>query len=187
MNGEFSVIKRNAKLEILTIGYIRNYSSNVKIIQSLGGNDDYTLRFVGRGDATLSLQEFAEAKGYTNVGFEGFYRKEDEATIVSACDFINIFFPDDVEHSPIMSNRFYLALIHKKPMIVTEGSVQAALVKEYGLGVITKDCSGLDADIKEFLSVYDHVAFCKKCNELLAFFVGEHRVFEQAVTAFLRS
>ncbi len=186
LNGTFPAVASSSPLEILTIGYIRNYSSNVKIIQSLGGNAGYSLNFVGRGDAAASLQEFAAAKGYANVGFKGFYKKEAEAAIVSSCDFINIFFPDDVEHSPIMSNRFYLALIHKKPVIVTRGSVQAALVKEYGLGVVAGDCSNLDVDIKDFCSGYDHIAFCKKCNELLALFVDEHRVFEQAVMAFVQ-
>ena len=175
---------KDGPLEILTIGYIRNYNSNVKIIQSLGGNGNYNLMFVGRGDAASSLQEFVVANGYANVGFEGFYKKEDEAAIVAKCDFINIFFPDDVEHRAIMSNRFYLALIHKKPIIVTEGSVQAALVNKYGLGVVTKDCRNLDSDIKEFLSAYDHVEFCKKCNELLSLFVQEHMALERAIVAF---
>ena len=175
---------KGSPLDVLTIGYIRNYDSNVKIIQSLGGNKNYSLRFVGRGDAPASLQEFAVANGYTNVDFKGFYKKEDEAAVVATCDFINIFFPDDVEHRAIMSNRFYLALIYKKPVIVTEGSVQAALVKEYGLGVVTKDCCGFDADIKEFLSVYDHAVFCKKCNELLSLFVKEHWSLESAMAAF---
>ena len=185
LKGDVAPFCKGNTLDILTIGYIRNYDSNVKIIQALGGNADYGLRFVGRGDAAVSLQEFAVANGYANVRFEGFYKKEDEAAIVATCDFINIFFPDDVEHRAIMSNRFYLALIHKKPVIVTDGSVQAALVKEYGLGVVTGDCCNLAADIKEFLSTFDYAAFCARCNELLSVFVGEDRMLERAVAAFV--
>ena len=177
--------RKGNTLDILTIGYIRNYDSNVKIIQSLGGNGNYGLRFVGRGDAATSLQEFAVANGCANVGFKGFYKKDDEAAIVADCDFVNIFFPADKVHSAIMSNRFYLALIHKKPMIVTEGSVQADFVKEYGLGIVTSDCGNLDTDIKEFLSAYDHVLFCKRCNELLSLFVQEHNALERTLAAFL--
>ena len=185
LKADIPLRRKDSSLDILTIGYIRNYSSNVKIIQTLGGNRNYSLRFVGHGDAAAPLQEFAVANGYANVAFTGFYKKEDEAAVVATCDFINIFFPDDVEHRAIMSNRFYLAIIHKKPVIVTEGSVQAALVKEYGLGVVTKDCVGLDADIKEFLSLYDHATFCRKCNELLSLFVEEHRSLESAMMAFV--
>ncbi len=185
LNSGVAPLYRSNSLDILTIGYIRNYGSNVKIIQALGANGDYALRFVGRGDAAASLRNFAVANGYANVKFEGFYKKEDEAAIVATCDFINIFFPDDVEHRAIMSNRFYLALIHKKPVIVTDGSVQAALVKEYGLGVVTGDCCNLAADIKEFLSTFDYAAFCARCNELLSVFVGEDRMLERAVAAFV--
>ena len=174
-----------APIDILTIGYIRNYSSNVKLIESLGGDSRYRLRFVGRGDAAAALQDFAVSLAAGNVEFNGFYEKNDEASFVAKCDFINIFFPDDVAHRSIMSNRFYLALIHKKPVIVTAGSVQASLVKEYGLGIITVDCRNLDAQIMEFLSGFDYARFCMKCNELLALFVEEHRALERAVAAFV--
>ena len=185
LKGDAAPLCRGNTLDILTIGYIRNYSSNVKIIQALGGDADYSLRFTGRGDAAASLQEYAVANGYANVKFEGFYKKEDEAAIVATSDFVNIFFPDDVEHRAIMSNRFYLALIHKKPVIVTEGSVQAALVKEYGLGVVTGNCCNLAADIKEFLLTLDYASFCARCNELLSVFVEEDRMLERAVAAFV--
>ena len=172
-------------LKILTIGYIRNYDSNVKIIQMLGGNEEYSLKFVGHGDAAVSLCEFAVANGYANVGFEGFYKKEDEAAIVAECDFINIFFPADTAHSAIMSNRFYLALIYKKPMIVAAGSIQAEYVKEYGLGVVAYGESNLDADIKGFLATFDYKAFCKKCNSLLLRFIEEHKALEGAMATFV--
>lgn len=96
----------------------------MKLLQSLGGNDDYRLTFAGRGDTDASLKEYALSHNMGNVDFTGFYKEENEAEIVKKCDFINIFFPNDIKHSTIMSNRFYLALIHKKPMIVTAGSIR---------------------------------------------------------------
>ncbi len=123
-------------LKILTIGAIRNYDSNVRILQLLANNSSYKLHFVGSGEASPLLAEYAREKNITNVVFSGFYKKEDEEALVAECDFINIYFPDNIEHSSIMSNRFYLSLMYKKPMIVTAGSVQAALVKKYGLGIV---------------------------------------------------
>ena len=186
LNSAFPVFKKSSTLDILTVGYIRNYNSNVKIIQNIGGKENYRLRFVGRGDAAVPLKEYTVSKGYANVDFEGFYKKDDEAAIVEACDFINIFFPDDVKHSSIMSNRFYLALMYKKPMIVTVGSVQAALVREYGLGVAWDGQQDLDSEIKTYMSTFDYNAFCNSCNRLLALFVEEYNSFELAVAAFLQ-
>ena len=100
---------------------------------------------------------------------------------------INIYFPDDTEHRAIMSNRFYLALMYKKPVIVTSGSVQAALVKEYGLGVVWDGEKALDEEIRNYFSTYNHVAFCSNCNTLLARFVEEHRALERALATFVQS
>ena len=173
-------------INILTIGYIRNYVSNVRIIQALGGTAGYRLEFVGHGDATSSLEGYTRSKGFDNVGFSGFYDKKDEAAIVGRCDFINIFFPDDVVHSAIMSNRFYLALIHKKPVIVTEGSVQATFVREYGLGVVTDGGKGLSDEIRQYISTFDYAEFCNRCNRLLALFVKDHQALERALACFVQ-
>jgi hypothetical protein len=144
--------------------------------------------FAGKGEASDSLKEYARSNNVGNVGFVGFYRKEEEASIVAGCDFVNIFFPDDVKHSAIMSNRFYLALVHKKPMIVTAGSVQARLVERYGLGVIVgNDCQGLDGAIRNYLRTYSHDEFCERCNTLLASFVEEYLAFENAGSGLLKA
>ena len=187
LNEDFSSYKVAEPMRILTIGSIRNYSSNVKIIQSLANNPNYILSFVGRGEASALLKEYAFSKNVKNVAFSGFYKKDEEATIVEKCDFVNIFFPDDIEHSTIMSNRFYLALIHKKPMIVTAGSVQAALVQKYALGVVTTDCENLEYEIKEYLSAFDYHSFCNRCNELLSIFVEEHRFLEKAIAGLFQA
>lgn len=186
LGGDYPETKSSDPLEILTIGYIRNYSSNVKVIRALGNRVGFCMRFAGRGDAADELHKYVLSHGVTNAVFTGFYKKDEEESIVAGCDFINIFFPDDIEHSAIMSNRFYLALIYKKPVIVTAGSVQATLVGEYGLGVVTPDCENLDRDIDEYLSGFDYQAFCKKCNELLDVFVAEHRDLERAISDFMQ-
>jgi hypothetical protein len=174
-------------LRILTIGYIRNYTSNVKVIQTLGNCNGFCLRFAGSGDATERLKEYVLSHGIKNVEFTGFYKKDEEESIVAECDFINIFFPDDIEHSAIMSNRFYLALIYKKPMIVTAGSVQATLVSEYGLGVVTSNCENLDNEINEYLSNFNYQTFCRRCNELLSIFVAEHCELERSIAEFMQT
>ena len=71
--------KAGPVINVLTIGYIRNYNSNVRIIQTLGGDEGYRLKFVGRGDAAPSLESYVRANGLENVEFSGFYEKKDEA------------------------------------------------------------------------------------------------------------
>ena len=172
-------------LDILTIGAIRNYDSNVKILQSLANNGSYRLRFVGSGEASPLLAEYARENNIENVEFSGFYKKEDEESLVAECDFINIYFPDNVEHSSIMSNRFYLSLMYKKPMIVTAGSIQAALVEKYGLGIVIGETQELDAEIRNFISAFDYEKYVTESNRLLAAFVEEHECLEKLVAGFV--
>lgn len=171
-------------LKILTIGSIRNFDSNVKVLDALANKDDYRLLFSGRGEASSDLEEYSLEHDIRNVEFTGFYKKDDEPDIVSGSSLINIFFPDNVEHSSIMSNRFYLALIYKKPMIVTAGSTQAEFVRKYGLGVVVENCENLDCAIKEYVESLDYGGFCGKCNELLELFVQEHRHLEEVLRDF---
>lgn len=187
LKSDYPTFNAGSTFDILTIGYIRNYSSNVKLLQSLGGNDDYRLTFAGRGDADASLKEYALSHNMGNVEFTGFYKEENEAEIVKKCNFINIFFPNDIKHSTIMSNRFYLALIHKKPMIVTAGSIQAAFVREYALGIIVEDCGNLDAEIKKFILSFDYVSFCERCNKLLSLFIEDYRLLMRTIDSFMHS
>lgn len=179
-------LQRDGICDVLTVGSVRNFNSNVKVLSALANDKRFCMRFVGRGEAQTALQEYAKANDIENVEFSGFYEKEDEAAIVSGATFINIFFPMNNEHSVIMSNRFYLALIHKKPVIVTAGSTQASYVEEYGLGVVVKECGNLDSQLMEFLSKLDYKTFCNSCNSLLSRFVGEHEEFENAVVKFLQ-
>lgn len=173
-------------VNILTIGYIRNYDSNVRVLDALANNNNYRLSFVGVGSAVDGLKQFAEAHDIKNVSFSGFYKKEQERAIVEGCSFINILFPTDAEHSTIMSNRFYLALLHKRPVIVTSGSTQAGFVQKYNLGVVvSNDCANLDALIVSYLSNFDYEAFCDRCNALLALFMEDYKMLRESVSAFV--
>lgn len=175
----------SAPWKILTIGSIRNFSSNVQVLDALAGNPSCSMDFVGSGDASVRLERYAAEHDVRNVEFVGYYKKEDEASYVKDASFINIYFPSDVEHSAIMSNRFYLSLIYKKPMIVTAGSVQAALVEKYGLGVVVSDAAGLYRQLEEYAGAFDAVEFAGACNRLLAEFVGEHERMEELVREFI--
>lgn len=183
---EMPAFEPDVPLKVLTIGAIRNFESNVRVLESLGNNDAYRLSFVGRGEASGRLKEYALLHNVRNVEFAGYYKKEDEVAIVNECSFINIVFPNDIKHSVIMSNRFYLALVHKKPVLVTAGSTQAALVEKYALGVVVSDCKEIDAGIRKYLSEFDYCEFCKRCNSLLSVFIEDYNALERAVGEFVR-
>lgn len=144
------LLQEKKTIKILTIGQIRDKVSNSCIIQSFLNDKNYNLIFAGSGIAVEALQKFAVKKCAKNVVFTGRYIKQEENTIVENSDMMNIFFSHDINSDTLMSNRFYLSVMFRKPMIVNSGCYQAELVEKFNIGVIVNK----NEDVKEAVEKY---------------------------------
>lgn len=177
----------NNEITILTIGGIRDYSSNVEVLKALGNKQNFIISFVGKGNDASLLEQYAKENNINNVTFEGFYPKEEEHSYIEKTTFLNIFYPKIITHSTALSNRFYNALIYKRPMIVTNNSIQGDFVEEYKLGLSISNCDNLDSDIKTFLQNFNQNSFYKSCNELLSHFLEDYDNFSRVVKTFINN
>lgn len=174
-------------IDILTIGAIRDYSSNIEVTKAIANQDGFTLRFVGRGQGTVErLQEYCDSVNATNVSFVGAYDKPEEADYVKSCTFMNIFYPRIITHDTALSNRFYNSLIYRKPMIVTKDTIQGDYAEKYNVGVAIKDCSHLTDELRAFLH-QDYQSYSNRCDELLKQFLSDQQRFEEAVGQFVNN
>ncbi len=176
---------RQEFIDVLTIGGIRDYESNVEVIDALADKTDVKLRFVGKGPSAADLENYAKSKNVNNISFTGYYKKEEEASYIDGCTFLNIFYPRKNSHDSAISNRFYHALIHKKPMIVTANTVQGDFVGKYNLGLAVVSCDTLYDDIHDYIKNFDPVAFTDKCNSLLKSFISDYDIFKEMFINFL--
>lgn len=172
-------------INILTIGGIRDYSSNIEIVKALANCQDYTCRFVGKGIASQQIEEYCIENEIHNVSFHGYYHKEDEPSFIKDATLLNIFYPRKITHDTAMSNRFYNSLLYKRPMIVTKGTTQGDFVEKYNVGVSINDCSDLQHRIASFLAE-DYNQYAERCNYLLGIFLKDDRSFKEKVLAFVR-
>lgn len=172
-------------INVLTIGGIRNIEANMEVVKALENKDDFEISFVGKGNAADIIKDYAHKNNISNISFVGYYPKEKEQDYVKECTFMNIYFPKVISHSTILSNRLYLALIHKKPMLVTSNSTQSYYVERYQLGLSLDNCNNLDVKIKEYLDTLDYTAFCERCNTLLEIFLKDYKVLETKITEFV--
>ncbi len=172
-------------IEVLTIGGIRDYDSNVQVIDALSNKQGFTVRFVGQGPSAETLKQHAKRIGANNVHFEGYYSKEKEAGFIEDCTFMNIFYPRLHSHDTALSNRFYNSLIYKKPMITTADTTQGNYARDYSIGVAIENCDGLDHVLKDFLNGIDIQHYSQQCNDLLASFVLDYEKFEGVVKQFV--
>ena len=173
-------------IDILTIGGIRDYSSNIEIVKSLANKKGFNCRFVGKGVAENQIRDYCVNNGIRNVHFRGFYRKEDEPGFIMSATFMNIFYPRIITHDTAMSNRFYNSLIYKRPMIVTQDTTQGDYAVKYGLGVAIQDGTSLAEKLQSFLES-DYLEYSKRCNDLLRLFMIDQHAFENKVNSFIES
>lgn len=176
--------KKADKRVVLTIGGIRDYSSNVEVIKGLANNPEYIVSFVGRGPAAEPLEKYCKENGIENVTFKGYYEKEEEAGYVKAASFMNIFYPRKLSHDTALSNRFYNSLIFRKPMIVTKDTTQGDYAEKYGVGVALENTDGIAEKLDAFLQ-QDFAVYSKRCNALLGEFIHDYEEFESVIKQFV--
>ena len=174
-------------IDVLTIGAIRDYSSNIEIVKALVNKKGFSVRFVGRGQGTVErLKEYCYEVNANNVSFVGGYDKPEEPSYIESCTFMNIFYPRIITHDTALSNRFYNSLIYRKPMIVTKDTVQGDYAEKYNVGIAIKDCGNLENALKSFIE-QDYHNYCKRCDSLLREFLNDQYDFVEAVKQFVKS
>lgn len=172
-------------IDILTIGAIRDFSSNVELIKAIVNQEGFTLRFVGRGQETSKkLKQYCGEVTAKNVTFIDSYNKPEEVGYVKSTTFMNIFYPRIITHDTALSNRFYNSLIHRKPMIVTKYTCQGNYASDYNVGVVIEDCNNLINELKQFLQ-QDYKEYCKRCNVLLQSFLTDQEEFVVSLKSFI--
>ena len=171
---------------LLTIGSIRDYSSNSEVIRCLANNSEYLMRFVGRGISAEALENYSKELSVGNIEFTGFYPKEDEPNYIEESTFMNIFYPRRLSHDTALSNRFYNSLIYKRPMLVTKNTTQGDYSEKYKVGVAVDTCENLDVKLKSFLK-NDYADYAQRCNQLLQIFLEEQKHFLDTLDSFIKS
>lgn len=174
-------------IDVLTIGGIRDADSNILVIDALGNDDRYSLRFVGKGPAAEILKKHAKDKNYKNVSFEGYYKKEDEPDIIRTTQFLNIFYPNKISHITALSNRFYNSIIYRKPMITTKGQIQGDFCEKYNLGIAISDASELNVKLAQWLQTEDFEAYQTRCISLLKSFLNDYDRFKNMIIDFIKN
>ena len=187
LNNDEIVPFKKEPLNILTIGGIRNFSSNTEVVKALANKENVKMSFVGKGPASGPIGQYANENGIKNTEIIGYYDKEDEPAYVKECSFMNIYFPRIISHNSIMSNRIYLALIYKKPIIVTSNTTQAEYVEKYNVGLSIDNCDDLYGKITNFLNNEDEKQFNERCNKLLQEFMTDYNKFMSILDEFVEA
>lgn len=176
---------KDGVIDILTIGGIRDYKQNISVAESVANNPDFSVRFVGRGIATIPIKEECAKRKYENVSVIDFYKKEEEPDYVKQSTFLNIFYPRSLVHDTAVSNRFYNALIYRKPMIVTKGTTQGDFAEKYHVGLAIDNTDNLPQMLKDYLKSDDYLNFSSNCDVLLEQLLDDYYKFYNCIKSFV--
>lgn len=185
-NFKNKILFKREVITITTIGQIRDYEQNNEIMNAVCNNEKFLVKFIGNpGKVGALLKRNAEDSEQKNVVFYGFYEKTEELGLLEDADFINIYYPKRITHSTAISNRFYNALMLRKPMIVTKNSIQGSYVEKYNLGLAIDNCSDLEQQISSYIECFDYHQFEENCNTLLKEMVRDYDDFKKELMNFI--
>lgn len=180
------LVLKNNPIDVLTIGGIRDFESNVQILEHLVNVNGFYIRFVGKGNAATALKMRANELNAKNVLFEGYYLKEKEKEYISETTFMNIYYPRKPSHDTALSNRFYNSLIYKKPMITTKDTTQGNYAEKFHIGLALNDCNDLQTKLINYISTLDKNSYVKECNDLLKSFLIDYEKWESMLIDFVK-
>ncbi len=174
------------KLNILTIGFFVRFAPNGFLIRSFANSNEVILSFVGYGPSYSEYECFCKDNQINNVVFKGRYKKEKELEFYDHCDMVNILLPHTLNSDTCMSNRFYNAVVARKPMIVNSDCYQAYLVNEYKLGIVIDKYENLDKQILGYYYTINWDEYYKGCDRFIQDVKKDNSFFENTILNFIK-
>ena len=127
--------KNRDKIVISYIGLIRFHKQNKRIIDMFGGDDRFTLRFIGK-DA-FTLREYCKERMAENVELIDWFPPERTLDYYYESDIICNLYGN---HTPLLdyalSNKLYYAAMLHIPILVCPDTFMAEISIEYGFGYV---------------------------------------------------
>lgn len=170
---------------ILTIGQIRDLDINRSVLQQIADSQKLRCLICGYGECYDILESEFSDDGNDRFNFYGKYSKKDEAELVIQSSFVNAITPINTLSKDLTTNRFYLSLLYKRPIIVMNGTFQAHLVKEYNIGVIINNVNELSLKLDEYIESYDMKSFSEGCDKARKDILYDIDIFEKYFLDFI--
>jgi hypothetical protein len=187
----------NLPFRISYIGAVRNAPENIAFVDAVygalgkeGATDRLEVHFIGAGlpASETAIREHCQQRGYERVHFHGRYCPEDATQFYEECHFVLALYGHDTPSELTLTpNRLYHSAIHRRPIIVSEGTHLARLVRKHGLGVVF---TGDGTTLKQALDVYRneaiYAAFAVNCSRFLTQVSQEIESFDSRLLEALR-
>ena len=181
-----TVVKRmpGEKIIVGYVGALRAYDYHKQLIDMFANDSRFVFHTYGCGDDTKRLAEYA-AK-FSNTYVHGAYREADKYGIIDSFDIMCYNYPYSFVNDVAVANKYYDALITKKPMFVNQRTRIGRFIQDNHMGVgIDQDADPADSadKIYEWYRNFDADMFVEKCDLCLDGYIKDNHLFENRIKA----
>ena len=179
---------RKRPIVIGFLGGLRYEKQNQSLMRQLAGSKKYSLCYMGKSHPGCDFPGFCRRNHIENVRFFPAYQNEDKPELYRAIDLINSIYGADTEVTRLaLPNKLYDCALFKKPILVSEGTYLASVVREYQMGLsVDLGTESVEARLDEYLSAFDREAFENGCTRFLRRVRQERDLYLSALRKFLR-
>lgn len=124
------------KIRIHYLGIITYLDVNQKLIHCLKNDDRIELIYQGQMAEKGRLEKFVNENGIRNVQLKGKYPDDQKPWLYGDCDWINAVYSTSIQSRYLIPNKLYDALLYRIPLLVTEGTTMAEIVRHHHLGLV---------------------------------------------------
>lgn len=174
----------------MTIGFVgglRYYKENCHLLTELKNSNRFQLRYVGKAHPGCDLPAFCQKNGIHNAEFFPAYENAQKPKIYQEIDLINAVYGNKTcEVLLALPNKLYDCILFKKPIIVSEGTYLAEIVKQYHLGIaINVEQDDVKMVLNHYLDSFDPCQFEEGCKAFLKLVCREEKIARQRIADFL--
>lgn len=131
------------KIKVGFWGFVRDEQINYKIIEQLGDDPRFELHYYGREQQIgMNLKKYAQENNFENVFFHGEYKPEERYEFIKNIDLVHNIYDDDGAMLAV-GNKYYDAIMFRKPQMCMAGSFMGRLCTENRIGF---ECNPYDAN-----------------------------------------
>lgn len=176
---------KNPPIRIGYIGILRN-SLYMKTLINIFKNDErFILKIHGGGENFEELSEYA--KEYNNIVLTGYFNEKVKEELISNIDILCYNYPNSFINDNALANKYYDAVIFKKPLLGNSATFSGRLVAENNLGISLVYSDEMYKDkLYEYYKDFDSSAFSQNAENMLNRILEEDGLYISEIEKFIK-
>ncbi|MBI9014039.1 MAG: hypothetical protein JEZ08_17525 [Clostridiales bacterium] len=172
-------------IKVCYIGLLREKKYLENLVDTFGNDSRFEMVFHGNGEWLESTKNYA--KGIENISFTGGFRSEEKKGFIEASDMMCFNYVSNFNNDKLIANKFYDALIYKKPLIGNIEIFSGHLIEKHAIGISLhyNEENFLDK-IYEYYQKLDMEQYSLNAEKMLDRILKEDQIYIEKINEFLK-